>query len=245
MPMIKCARRVLGRWLARYKAIICILLLAIAAQPVSVIIISVVHRIEVFAGHGSAAGSGQFSMYPEKDAYYRWSQARVGAVDMVTICSSGAETCGLIVIVPTGSWLGGGGKDETIIRDPEIVSDSGYICSTCSILYEGSRGFPFPSFRYKVVNNTDPGSPVINTDSFVVSLPGVVIPLVPKWYGLIANTMLYCVAIFCLIFGFSFCRSAIWSFAGRCVYCGYHLRNNYSTGCPECGWHRPVRGCGA
>ena len=30
-----------------------------------------------------------------------------------------------------------------------------------------------------------------------------------------------------------------WRFApGHCQTCGYDLRHNYSTGCPECGWRR-------
>ena len=86
-----------------------------------------------------------------------------------------------------------------------------------------------------------------------VGLPGrsplndtdLVLPLLPLWRGLIANTLFYALLVWLLRRGFVVVRGWRRSRRGRCGWrggCGYDLSGSVGEVCPECG--RPVGGGG-
>ncbi len=78
---------------------------------------------------------------------------------------------------------------------------------------------------------------------------GAQIPYQPVWSGCAANTIFYATVLWLTTFGpLALCRF-IRSVArdehrikrherGQCAECGYDLRGDFDTGCPECGWNR-------
>ena len=64
--------------------------------------------------------------------------------------------------------------------------------------------------------------------------------------GALANCFIYGSIICCIAISFKLLtkrwREAIRRSRGCCTACGYDLRSEYSTGCPECGWNRDSAG---
>lgn len=60
------------------------------------------------------------------------------------------------------------------------------------------------------------------------------------WTGMAANTMVYGSAAWALVFGPWRVRRVIRGQRGRCLRCGYDLRDLPEAGCPECGEGRAV-----
>lgn len=65
------------------------------------------------------------------------------------------------------------------------------------------------------------------------------LPLRPIWWGLALNTLLASVVWGGLLFGPVAVRRRIRRRRGRCVRCGYDLRDQVAPGCPECGAGQP------
>ena len=65
-----------------------------------------------------------------------------------------------------------------------------------------------------------------------------VLPLRPLWPGFAINTLLYAAILWLLIRGPFVLRIRSRRRRGCCLKCGYDLRGDYETGCPECGWNR-------
>ncbi|UCD74083.1 MAG: hypothetical protein JSV91_09865 [Phycisphaerales bacterium] len=68
------------------------------------------------------------------------------------------------------------------------------------------------------------------------------VPILPLWRPFLLNTIFYAVILWLLIRGpfvlrLHLCRR-IRMKRGRCLKCGYDLRGDYDSGCPECGWNR-------
>ena len=68
-------------------------------------------------------------------------------------------------------------------------------------------------------------------------IPGRRIPLRPMWLGFAINTVFYAVILWSLTLGPFTARRMIRLKRGRCIKCGYDLRET-SSGCPECSWGR-------
>ncbi len=83
------------------------------------------------------------------------------------------------------------------------------------------------------------GTPKVIPDAVVV-LPanGLKILLRPVWPGFAINTIFYVLILWMLTLGPFAMRRAIRRKRGLCINCGYDLRNDFSAGCPECGWRR-------
>ena len=64
------------------------------------------------------------------------------------------------------------------------------------------------------------------------------IPLNPALPGFAINTVFYAAILRLLMFGLSTTRRVIRHRRGLCIDCGYDLRSEFSSGCPECGWQR-------
>ena len=64
------------------------------------------------------------------------------------------------------------------------------------------------------------------------------IPFRPVWPGFAINTTLFAATLWLLTLGPFAARRMIRSKRGHCIKCGYDLRSNLSSGCPECGWLR-------
>ena len=93
-----------------------------------------------------------------------------------------------------------------------------------------ARGWPFLALWREV----DAGQPI--------SLGSAVVPFRPAWVGLLLDAAIYglvAAGIYCLILlprGFVVELQRMRG--GRCLKCGYDLRYDFKTGCPECGWGR-------
>jgi hypothetical protein len=64
------------------------------------------------------------------------------------------------------------------------------------------------------------------------------LPLQVHWRGFVADSLLYAVGWFVPIGGIALTRLGLRRCRGRCLKCGYDLRGELSSGCPECGWQR-------
>ena len=64
------------------------------------------------------------------------------------------------------------------------------------------------------------------------------IPLDPIWSGFAINTIFYAAVLWLLTLGPFAARRMIRRKRGLCIKCGYDLRDDFSAGCPECGWRR-------
>ena len=65
-----------------------------------------------------------------------------------------------------------------------------------------------------------------------------VLPMAPIWPGFAVNTIFYGAILWLFILGPFALRRYIRYKHGHCIKCGYDLRGDFSTGCPECGWRR-------
>ncbi len=65
-----------------------------------------------------------------------------------------------------------------------------------------------------------------------------ILPLGIIWYGFAINTIFYAVVIWLIFFGPFVLRRYIRIRHGYCIKCGYNLRGDLDSGCPECGWKR-------
>ena len=64
------------------------------------------------------------------------------------------------------------------------------------------------------------------------------LPLQPLWPGFAVNTIFYAAILWLLTLGPFTARRMIRRKRGHCIKCGYDLRGDVSSGCPECGWQR-------
>ncbi len=64
------------------------------------------------------------------------------------------------------------------------------------------------------------------------------IPVRPILGGFLINTLFYAAILWLLALGPFTARRMIRRNRGLCINCGYDLRGDLSSGCPECGWRR-------
>ena len=65
-----------------------------------------------------------------------------------------------------------------------------------------------------------------------------VLPFRPIPWGFLINTIFYALLLWLLTLGPFTARRMIRRKRGRCIKCGYDMRGDFSSGCPECGWGR-------
>lgn len=65
-----------------------------------------------------------------------------------------------------------------------------------------------------------------------------ILPLRPIWPGFAINTIFYASLLWLVTLGPFTARKVIRRKRGFCIECGYDLRGDFSTGCPECGFGR-------
>ncbi len=123
-------------------------------------------------------------------------------------------------------------------------------------------GWPLASMEGREHNPLSPGTIPIGTPSYSAALPlpikatlhiplvggGTttspyvrVLPLLPVWPGFAINTLVYALAAMIVAGLLCLVRRGLRRMRGRCLSCGYDLRRDYSTGCPECGWRRQLQ----
>ena len=64
------------------------------------------------------------------------------------------------------------------------------------------------------------------------------LPLRPIFPGYLIDTLFYSAIWLALFVGPGAARRTIRRRRGRCPMCGYDLRGDLESGCPECGWGR-------
>ncbi len=130
------------------------------------------------------------------------------------------------------------------------------------IVHLHRAGWPLPSMEGKEHNPLSPNTTRIGESSYSAGLPlptkgtlltptitrGAttspyvrVLPLLPVWPGFAINTLVYALAAMIVVGLWWLVRRAIRRMRGRCLSCGYDLRRDLATGCPECGWRRQPR----
>jgi len=62
--------------------------------------------------------------------------------------------------------------------------------------------------------------------------------MTPQPTGFAINTVFYGALLWMLWLSPFVVRRVIRRKRGHCIKCGYDLRGDFSTGCPECGWRR-------
>ena len=106
------------------------------------------------------------------------------------------------------------------------------------------RGFPMLSMECEFINTTDkPWNPIYQVEYGIMleTTPGSderglrAIPLRIVWLGFVFNTIIYAVFLWLLTLAPFTARRMIRRKRGRCIKCGYDLRNVEHEKCPECG----------
>lgn len=99
-------------------------------------------------------------------------------------------------------------------------------------------GWPRPAFWSDMRTEWYGVSP--NVDTCFLDVLGTRIPLTPHWPGLITNVIILASVTFALRAFTAFTRTLFRARRGRCPSCGYDLRHDFTRGCAECGWAKPV-----
>ena len=66
----------------------------------------------------------------------------------------------------------------------------------------------------------------------------IILPTGVIWPAFVLNTLFYASIFGALAWTLSALRRHLRRARGRCPACGYNLRGNLTTGCPECAWNR-------
>ncbi len=74
--------------------------------------------------------------------------------------------------------------------------------------------------------------------SSTTTQPWRALPFQPKWCGMVLDWLIYTGAWMAIFLGLPQLRAWLRRTRGRCPRCGYDLRGQLSSGCPECGWNR-------
>lgn len=119
-------------------------------------------------------------------------------------------------------------------------------------------GWPVLMLRWHEIFDRGDGVPVELERGWFIDLPtprfraeltivpsGVSIPrrlpLEPMWRGLAIGTAMYGSAVFVVVMMGKGLRMLVRKWRGRCPRCGYDLRGDLKSGCPECGWRREAK----
>ncbi len=102
-----------------------------------------------------------------------------------------------------------------------------------------SCGFTYDEQKHTVAKNVQGGIrlPLHTRADLQVGLPRA-LPLRPIWIGLVVDAAVYATSLGMLMCLFSYLRRRVRSWRGFCGACGYDLRGDLLSGCPECGWRR-------
>ena len=132
----------------------------------------------------------------------------------------------------------------------EIIADPSLDLTVEATIIDEAAGWPYRSFASDGLIRFTESPPIIlkvevsgiTMSPFDERGHGKALPLRPIWPGFALNTlfyMLFSTAIWiCIIKGSSRVRNFLRLKRGLCIKCSYDLRNDYSKGCPECGWRR-------
>ena len=66
----------------------------------------------------------------------------------------------------------------------------------------------------------------------------IVFPCLPRWHGLLLDTVFYAAIWSLILFAPGPLRRALRRRRGLCARCAYDLKHDLPGGCPECGWGR-------
>ncbi len=92
-----------------------------------------------------------------------------------------------------------------------------------------------------VFPQTDHGVFSVGEYSWCLRKQSRLLPLHPIWPGFAINTIFYAALLWLLTLGPFTARRMIRRKRGHCIKCGYDLRGEFSSGCPECGWRREAQ----
>jgi len=190
----------------------------------------------------AVVGGGNTSLaYTRSTGWIGLRHDRLGAMDVVVICVEGMNTCGMDVGYRTHIL---GYNAESIDDAGKLAPAGGTHCSQCIARYMGSRGWPCPSFRYDFEINWGNSPRTLGAaprSAFFSTFPGPIYPLIPVWWGLLANVVVYSIVGLLLLRGIAVVRGYVRIRRNRCLRCGYVLQDKFDYGCPECGWGRQCR----
>ena len=109
-------------------------------------------------------------------------------------------------------------------------------------------GFPF--FAFEAMHSWGPVSPEVSGGIPIEPRnPNVgwvsVLPCRPIPFGFVVNSLLYAALAWMVFFGpfalYRHVKALQWRSKNCCPSCGYNLRGEFQSGCPECGWGRDVK----
>lgn len=111
--------------------------------------------------------------------------------------------------------------------------------------YEGlehATGWPVLALWYSIDAehyNVEGGIPLPRTGTMPRGVAAArALPLRPIWPGIVIDTVLFAVSWGAMWLGVSKARYLRRRRCGLCPRCGYDLRGDPASGCPECGWGR-------
>ncbi len=66
------------------------------------------------------------------------------------------------------------------------------------------------------------------------------LPYRPVWFGLALDSVIWGSVVWALLARVWLTRQTLRTRRGLCPKCAYDLRGDFPSGCPECGWNRPL-----
>lgn len=174
-----------------------------------------------------------------------WQVSRAGAVRRVVVTFGEPEWNEGLSYIPEEAWydlrIGPDARfDVSWGRLREAVDMPGNRVSSV----EDARGWPLLALRcWFVPRRPEPakvrgGIPLdadVNAES-----PMRILPYLPMWGGLVANSAIYASAWLVLLVLPGSIRALLRRRRGLCPRCGYDLGGTPGAVCPECGWDKPV-----
>ena len=99
-------------------------------------------------------------------------------------------------------------------------------------------GLPALSVWYGLDAKRALGTSLVLSREVTGCLPYRDLAVTPIWPGFAINTASYAAILWLITLGPLTARRIIRRKQGRCIKCGYDLRGEFASGCPECGWRR-------
>ncbi len=109
-------------------------------------------------------------------------------------------------------------------------------------------GWPLRCLKYSLLNRSADMSDVPTVQGGVTVIAAtarkraLLLPISPIVLGLAVDAFGFGGAYGMLLFGPGAMRRLLRRRRGHCPRCNYDLMSDFSTGCPECGWGRPMNG---
>lgn len=183
-------------------------------------------------GAEAAAKGWAVAVPPDWDSPNLWQQTgSVGRTEVMVVAGAFENNY--------GSWTSMSWAGDQILSLQDVGWPMRALRSKRFGMFEGSAGVQvrsivtrFVSWRVGIMRLAPPITP--ESGNHVTYFPAR-----PIWPGFSFNSVLFGAIIWSALLGCTQMRRWLRRRRGVCPACGYDLKGDTASGCPECGWNRP------